>query len=501
MNKRITRLGVFLMCCYALLFVQLNRVQVLDRDELTGHPANNRSIVRDFDRPRGSIVSADGVLLAESVETPEGSRFDRLRTYPEGELFAQVTGFFSFQFGATGVEDEYNDLLAGDTLEQDIRGLTDLFIARENVGDVRVTVRKDAQEAARSALGAQEGSVVAIDPRTGDILAFWSFPSYDPNLLSSHDTTEVAAARSALLEAPGKPLQAHQYQEIYFPGSTFKVVTASIGLETGTVSVDDPSYQVESSFVPPQTTVPLRNFGGNRCGGTLFEVLAASCNTAFARMALEIGADDMITGAERFGFNAEPPIDLPAPATSVFPTDFTDDLPKLAQAGIGQGDVSASPLQMALVAAAVANDGKVMAPHVLDEVSDPDGDVFSTYEDGTWTEATSPETAAIMRDAMRGVVADGTADGLAIPGYDVGGKTGTAQLGTDPPSSHAWIIGFAGRPGEAPSVAISVIVKGQPGVSEVTGGRVAAPIAREVMEVILSAQEADPGAGPGAGGD
>ncbi len=501
MNARITRLGVVLTVCYVLLFIQLNRVQVLNRDELTGHPANTRSIVRDFDRPRGSIVSADGALLAESVETAPDSRFERLRRYPEGELFAQVTGFFSFQFGATGVEDEYNDVLAGDTLEQDIRGLTDIFVARENVGDVTVTVRKDAQEAAREALGTQEGSVVALDPRTGEILAFWSFPSYDPNLLSSHDTATARADRDALLAAPGKPLQAHQYQEIYFPGSTFKVVTGSIGLETGTVTVDDPSFPVESSFTPPQTTTPLRNFGGNRCGGTLFTILASSCNTAFARMAIEIGPDDMIAGSERFGFNNEPPIDLPAPATSVFPTDFTDNLPKLAQAGIGQGDVSASPLQMAMVAAAIANDGKVMAPHVLDEVSDPDGDVFSTYEDAVWTEATSEETAATMREAMRGVVADGTADGLAIDGFEVGGKTGTAQLGTDPPSSHAWIIGFAGEPGQPPSVAISVIVKGQPGVSEVTGGRVAAPIARTVMEVILAAQQADGSAGGDGDGD
>ena len=489
MDKRITRLGVFLIFCYVALFVQLNRVQVLDRSELVADPSNTRAIIRDFDRPRGSIVSADGVLLAESVITGEGARFDRERHYPEGALFGQVTGFFSFQYGATGVEKQYNALLAGDTFEQDVRGITDLFVARENVGDIKVTVRKDAQEAARQALGEREGSVVALDPRTGAILAFWSYPSYDPNLLSSLDVEAVKEARNALLDAPGNPLQAHQYQEIYFPGSTFKVVTGSIGLDTGTVTPEEPSYPVERSFTPPQTTRPLSNFGGNSCGGTLFQILANSCNTSFARMALEIGPEQMIEGSERFGFNQKPPIDLPAAAESVFPTDFTDNLPKLAQAGIGQGDVSASPLQMALVAAAIANDGRIQEPHVLDSVSDPDGDVFERYDEGTWTEATTTETAQVMREAMKGVVEDGTAEQLAIPGYEVGGKTGTAQVGSEPPRSHAWIIGFAGRPGEAPTVAIAVLVKGQEGASEQTGGRVAAPIARQVMEVILAGQE------------
>lgn len=498
MNRRIGRLGVFLILCYAALFLQLNRVQILDRPGLTGHPANTRAIVRDFNRPRGAIVTADNVVVAESLDQPEGSRFDRLRVYPEGDLFGHVTGFFSFQFGATGVESSYNDELAGQTIEQEVRGLADLFVARENVGDVVLSVRRDAQQAARDALGDLEGSVVALDPRNGEILALWSFPSYDPSVLSSHDLPSVVAARDALLASPGKPLQAHPYQEIYFPGSTFKVVTGSIGLETGVVTPEEPVYPTESSFVPPQTTRPLRNFGGSTCGGTFFEVLADSCNTAFARMALDIGAEDMIEGAEAFGFNDRPPIDLPAPATSVFPTDFADDLPKLAFAGIGQGDVSASPLQMALVAAAVANGGEVMVPHVMREIRDPDGDVFRRFDERVWTRAIDSSTAATMRQAMRGVVEGGTANRMAIPGYEVGGKTGTAQLGTDPPSSHAWIIGFAGLPGQEPSVAVAVLVRAQPGASEQTGGRVAAPIARSVMEVVLAAQAEE---GAEGGGD
>jgi len=193
----------------------------------------------------------------------------------------------------------------------------------------------------------------------------------------------------------------------------------------------------------------------------------------------------MINGAESFGFNQRPPIDLPAPAASAFPTDFTNDLPALAQASIGQNDVQATPLQMALVAAGVGNGGVVMTPHVLAEIRDGDNDVVETYDDSAWHQAISPDASATMRQAMVGVVEDGTATGLQMPGFEVGGKTGTAQLGTDPPSSHAWIIGFAGPPGGQPEVAVAVIVEAQPGVSEITGGQVAAPIARAVMEAAL----------------
>jgi penicillin-binding protein A len=493
MDRRIGRLGGFLLLCYLALFVQLNRVQVFSQRELSEHPANTRAIVRDFDRDRGAIVTADGVLLARSVPTPEGSDFDLLREYPEGELFGHVTGFFSFQFGATGIEEAYNDKLAGDTLEQNLRSFEHIFESKANTGDVVLTIRKDAQVAARDALGEQEGAVVAIDPRDGDVLALWGFPSYDPNLLSGHDLTAVDAFRDALLEDPRNPLRSEAFQERYFPGSTFKVVTASAGIEDGGVTPEQPVYPDERSFTPPQTTRPLSNFGGNSCGGALFEILARSCNSSFARMAVDTGPEAMVERAEAFGFNEEPPLDLPATVASAFPTDFTENIPKLAQAGIGQGDVSASPLQMALVAAAIANGGDVPKPHLMAEIHELDGDTIESFDEGTWRDAIDGDTAELMREAMKGVVADGTAEALAIPGYEVGGKTGTAQLGTDPPSSHAWIIGFAGLPGEEPSVAVAVLVKAQPGVSEITGGTVAAPIARQVMEVILAAQAAEDG--------
>ena len=488
MNRQIAKLGIGLLVCYLALFVQLNRVTVFEAAELKEHPANNREVLRDYDGPRGSIATADGVLLAESVPNPEGARFERSRRYPEGELFAHTVGYFSLNIGSTGLERSYNDELAGRTFDLSFQGLDDLFIERDRTGDLVLTMRADAQRVARDQLAGRRGSVVALDPRSGDVLAFWSVPSYDPNLLANQDF-EAANDAYALLQAdPQKPLLARMYRERYFPGSTFKVVTAAAGLASGTVTVDGPEYPRESQFVPPQTDRPLRNFGGSTCGGKLLDILRVSCNTAFARMAIDIGADQMIDTAEAFGFNDAPPIDLPDPARSVFPTDFDQNLPALAQSGIGQNDVSSTPLQMALVAAAIANEGSIMAPHVVAAVRDDENEVVDEREPEEWRRAVSPEHAATLRRAMIGVVEDGTASRLAIPGMEVGGKTGTAQLGTPEPRSHAWIIGFAGPPGGEPTVAVAVIIEGQEGASEQTGGRVAAPIARAVMETILAAQ-------------
>jgi peptidoglycan glycosyltransferase len=249
--------------------------------------------------------------------------------------------------------------------------------------------------------------------------------------------------------------------------------------------VEQPSYPVSSSYLPPRTDRPIRNFDGDSCGGTLFEVLRASCNSAFAQMGVDTGAEAMIATAEAFGFNEEIPIDLTDPTRSVFPTDFERNEPALAQSAIGQNDVAATPLQMALVAAAVANEGEVMRPHVLREVRDTDGNVVDRYDEEVWRRAMDPGTAETLRQAMLGVVEGGTATRLQVPGFEVGGKTGTAQLGVDPPRSHAWIIGFAGPEGEAPTVAVAVLMEGQPEVSNQTGGRVAAPIAQAILRHAL----------------
>ena len=484
MNKRIRRLGIFLLACYIALFAMLNYIQVLEADSLNNNEFNARGTLETLRQPRGTIETADGVVVARSV--PVDDRFEFQREYPTDDLFGHVTGFFPINGRATGVEREYNEQLAGQTFEQELRSFADLFVDRERTGNVTLTLRDDVQRVARDQLGQRRGSVVVLDVDTGGIVALWSYPSYNPNPLSSHDPEIARDAFNFLDPASGtSPLRASSYQNVFFPGSTFKIVTGSTGVQSGLVTPEAPSYPVESSYTPPQTTRPLSNFGGSSCGGTLFVITAVSCNTAFARMGVEtLGPDRMVEGAAAFGFNQVPPIDLPGAVESRFPVDFADNLPALAQASIGQNDVSATPLQMALVAAAVANDGVMMAPHVMKEIRDGEGAVVDDEPIDAWKQPISPETAATMRQAMLGVVADGTLSGSAqIPGFEVGGKSGTAQTGNN--TSHTWVIEFVGPPGQKPEYAIAVIVDNQPGVSENSGGRVAAPIARAVLERAL----------------
>jgi peptidoglycan glycosyltransferase len=242
-------------------------------------------------------------------------------------------------------------------------------------------------------------------------------------------------------------------------------------------------FTTQPEYVPPQTNRAIHNFNGSTCGGPLVEVLRVSCNTAFAEMGVLIGADGLIGTARDFGFGERAPIDLPAVASSAIETPefFELNVPLLAQTAIGQ-QVRSTPLQMALVAAAVANGGEIMTPHVLAEIRDRDGEVVRTHRPEVWRRAVDADVAGTLRDAMVVVAREGTARALQIPGVTTAGKTGTAQLGNG--TSHAWIVGFA--PAEAPRVAIAVIVEAQPGASEQTGGRVAAPIARAVLEAALA---------------
>lgn len=482
MNRQIRQLGIAMLVLFGALFVQLNVIQAIRADTYNNNPNNTRAIVRDFSEPRGQILAADGTVLARSI--PHEGRFERQREYPEGELFADVTGYFSFVAGADGAERTYNDVLAGRTTES-AENLGELLLGGSRTADVTLTVPPEVQRVARDALGSRRGSVVALDPRDGSILALWSFPSYDPALLSSVDIEAAQAARERLLASEANELLPASYRETYFPGSTFKVVTAAAGLTSGQVSVDSPTYPRSSAYVPPLTNNPINNFGGSSCGGSLFAILRVSCNTAFAEMGVDLGAEALVSQAEAFGFNAAPPLDLPAAEPSFIGevASFVDNTPVLAMTAIGQNAVRSTPLQMALVAGGIGNGGQVMTPHVMAEVRDEDGEVIDRYEPQPWTRAMDPEDAAILTEAMVGVVEGGTASRLAVPGVTTAGKTGTAQLGNG--LSHAWIIGFA--PAEAPRVAVAVIVEAQPGASEQTGGRVAAPIGQAVLSAALEA--------------
>jgi peptidoglycan glycosyltransferase len=480
-NTRIRRLGLFLTICYVAVFAMLNWVQVFHADALSERPENVDVFRRNFARNRGTITTADDVVIARSVRTHDEYQFQR--EYPEGDLFAAITGFYSFEFGATGLERTYDEELVGDTAEQQIRGLADLFVGDDQVGNLATTVRNDLQSKARELLGQRRGAVVALDPRTGGVLALWDYPSYDPNRLATHDFEEARGARAFLQpDNPDSSLIATSYQDRFFPGSTFKTVVASSGLKFGVVTQDSPDYPVEAAYPPPDGQ-PIAN--SHTCGGTLFQILAESCNSSFARMAVEdLGEDQTREGAEAFGFDDEPPIDLPDPVESHFPTssELQGSDAFLAQSAIGQFSVQATPLQMALVAAGIANDGVIMEPYVVDELRDGDGEVVSSHDEDIWRQPISAEDAATMQEAMRGVVngSGGTATTLqGIGDLDVGAKTGTAQLGTDPPSSHAWMIAWAGPPGGEPEIAVAVLVEAQPGVgSEATGNSEAGPIAR-----------------------
>lgn len=501
-----------LMGCYLLLFAQLNNIQFFGAKRLQNNPDNNRAILANYSRPRGTVSTSDGVVVARSV--PVEGDFKRLREYPEGELYSQVSGFYSFHFGASGIEKSYDDDLAGRNLRFSLDNLTDLFVDRDRSSSVVLTLRSDVQEAARNALGEREGSVVALNVETGAVLAMWSWPSYDPNLVSSQNFEAASEARGLYLLDKRNPMLGRAYQERYFPGSTFKVVTGIAGLESGLVSPNSPSYQVVSEWTPPLTTRPIRNNGAT-CGGTLPDALRVSCNTTFAEMgAITLGPNLLVEGAEGVGFNQTPPIDLPRPASSVFPTDFGkpletpganqpdgsvpgtifEDTPSLALAAIGGFDTSATTLQMALVAAGVANNGQIPVPHVMREIRDSDGKIVEEYKPEVWLRGMSPANSVIMKEAMLGVVRSGTATSVAIPGFAVGGKTGTARVVETPAQSHAWMIAFGGLENASPEVAVAVVVLAQPGASETGGGRVAGPIARAVLEAALS-----PGNVAGAG--
>jgi peptidoglycan glycosyltransferase len=477
-DRQIRRVGVVLMGLFVLLFLNLNYLQVVRRDSLANDPRNTRVAVRDFSRPRGQIISADGTVLAKSV--PSGDAFERQRQYPAGDLFGHITGFFSFSYGRTGVERTYGDELAGRDLG--FRTIKDVLVERTVTGDVYLTVDKNLQQLARDALGQKRGSVVLLDATNGAVLAAWSYPSYDPNALAAHDQKAVQGAYQLLNAAANKPLQAKTYQETFPPGSTFKVVTSAAALERNP-DVAAKVYPPLKELDLPQTNRTLPNFGGSTCGGGIADLLRVSCNTGFGQMGLDLGAETLHAEAQDFGFNDRPPIDLPAAARSVFPSpdEFKQDLPALAKSAIGQQSVRATPLEMALVAAGIVNGGSIMKPHVLAEIKDNDGQTVRSYEPSEWKRATSPEVAQQLRDLMVNVAENGTATRAKVPGAIVGGKTGTAQTTGD--NAHAWFIGFGDANGR--KLAVSVIVESQPEVSEATGGRVAAPIGGQLLKAGL----------------
>ena len=486
MNHAIRRVGGAIVVLMLVLVAQLTYLQVIDANNLEHDPRNVRSALRDANRPRGPIVTADGVVLARSVSVDDGTEFKYQREYPEGQLFSQVVGYQSFVVGNSGVEKSYNSELVGRDAELQIENLPDLVEGQQAVGTVVLSLRADVQRAAAQALGFQRGSVVALDVTTGKVLAMYSNPSYDPQPLASHDVKVAQAYFKALSENPEKPDLPRAYRERYPPGSTFKTVTTSVALDDG-VATPDTEFPQLNALDLPQTDARLANFGNKTCGGTLEESFVESCNTTFAQLGLQLG-DAFVPGMNRFGVGAEPPpLDIePGAAASIGPPpgSFQDNQPQFALAGIGQGQVATTPLQMALTAAGIGNGGVIMRPHVGAEIRDANGDLVRRIDDGEWRQGSTPATAQAVGSMMAEVVQRGTGTAAQISGIAVAGKTGTAQVdGGDP---HAWFIAFA--PAEAPRVAVAVIIEhGGSFGNEATGGRVAAPIAAKVLRVALGA--------------
>lgn len=489
MNRRIGKLAAGLMVLYVILFVQLNLIQVSRKSDLDNDARNNRQTVRDFNDPRGDIVTSDGVVVARSVATPAGDDFDWQREYPGGDLYTSVTGYFTFGFGATGVEKVENAVLAGRTAEQQISGLGSLFGGDDVTGTVELSIDSRIQAAARSALAGREGTVVVVEPATGAVKAMYSWPTFDTNAVAVHDDDEAKLAFDYLNSLAGKPLLVNAYQERYMPGSTFKIVTTAAALDAGLITRDT-QWAEESEFLPPQTTDPIQNYGNKVCGGNLVEVFRRSCNTPFARTAIALGPHAMVTAAERFGIGEEVPFDLPAPAASYFGDQdyFEQNLPLLGIGGFGQGNTSMVPLHMAMIAASVANGGVMMKPYVVAATYDHDGRTLRRTAPTTWRTTMTPATADLLTELMVEVANNGTASCCLrlANGVQAAAKTGTAQLNMagEPERSHAWIVAFA--PAQAPRYAIVVMLKGSNAeISEGTGGTLAGPIASKVLNVAL----------------
>ena len=489
MNQRIRRFAVVLIVLYVILFAQLNFIQVGQKSTLEADTRNTRQTVRDFNDPRGDIRTSDGVVIATSVRNEAGSEFDWQRTYPEGDLYSAITGYFTFGYGATQIEKVRNDVLAGRTIEQQIKGFRSLFNGENTTGTVETTIDAEIQQAAKDALGNREGSVVVIEPATGAVKAMWSSPTYDANFVADQKkiTSDVL---TYLNEIPGKPLLANAYQERYMPGSTFKVITTAAALDDGLITKES-IWVEESEFLPPQTTDPIQNYGNKVCGGDLPEVFRRSCNTPFARIAIELGPEKMVAAAKRFGIGEIIPFDLPRSTSSQFGDVeyFTQNLPLLGIGGFGQGNTQMVPLHMAMVAASIAHGGVMMKPYVIGATYDHDGGVLQRTVPTVWKTPMTPATSSLLTELMVGVVNEGTAQCCMklANGIQAAAKTGTAQLNAagEPERSHAWIIAFA--PAEAPKYAIVVMLKGTTAeISEGTGGSLAGPVAKKVLDIALN---------------
>ncbi len=482
MNRSLRKTAYGLLAAFVVLLGSVVWIQAVQGADYRDDPRNPRLVAWRTGRERGPIVTADDVLVA--ISSPSGTGANTYqREYPEGPMYAHTVGYTSVLFGTTGIEKAWSSTLLSDR-DATISGVLNALLGGDpRPRGLRLTIDHELQAAAAEALGDQKGAVVAIDPRTGAILALVSNPTFDPNSLVDASAFD---AGEALSNDPDEPLRNRVTDESYPPGSVFKVVTATAGFDAGVVSpsseFDDP-LELEL----PGSAATISNFGGTRCNGgspvALEAAFVRSCNTVFAQLGMNVGGRQLAITAQRFGFDSDIPFDLPT-LMSRFPNGdaLEADPAATAQTAIGQRDVQTTPLLMALAASAVANDGLVMEPYLVSEVFTSSGEIELRAEPRVWRRSLSPATASVLASMMEQVVISGTGTKAAVPGVRIGGKTGTAEVTGSAP--HAWFIGFG--PVDAASdeatIAIAVVVESGGSFGEsATGGSTAAPIAQRVL--------------------
>jgi peptidoglycan glycosyltransferase len=487
MNKPIRTMAIGCLVLFLALLINSTYLQYLQAEELNSRPDNKRVRDAEFSRERGAIL-VRGKSIAESK--PSDDEFKFQRRYPQPGKYAHLSGYYSYTYGRNALELTQNDILSGSDPRLFVNRVVDMFgNTQPKGGDVSLTIDPKAQNAAYNGLrnlgGPNiKGSVVALDPSTGAILAMASSPTYNPNLLASHKLSTLPRAWKRLSEDPNRPMLNRGIQEIFPPGSTFKLVTAAAALSSGQYT---PESMVPggSSLDLPQTTTNLPNENGMSCGGdriTLTQALRVSCNVAFGWLGLQLGDDALREQARKFGFGDKYLDDLNDQAESVFPAK--PDAPQTALSAIGQFDVAATPLQMAMIASGIANGGTVMKPYLVDEIRSPNLDVLDKASPEPYRSATSPSVARDLTQMMIDVVDNGTGTTAQIPGIKVAGKTGTAQSSADR-NPYAWFVSFA--PADDPKVAVAVLVE-DAGVARdaISGSGLAAPIAKSVMEAVIN---------------
>lgn len=490
MNTPVRRVAIAVMAMVLLLMGNLTYVQVVQAGDYRSDPRNQRVLLAEYSRKRGQI-SAEQRILASSVET--GDRLRYLRQYSDGPMYAPVTGYYSITYSSSGIERAADDVLNGSDDRLFARRLSDLITGRDpSGGNVVTTIDPEVQRAAYEELTERDytGSVVALRPRTGEILAMVSTPSYDPNLLASHDSEERMAAWQRFNEADPPVLTNRAISETYPPGSTFKLVDVAAALASGRYTPDS-QLTAAPAITLQGTNTQLQNFNGNACGtgetASLRDALQRSCNTAFAQLVSELGEQALREQAEAFGIGTAD-LRVPMPVATSTVGDIPD-IAALQQSSIGQRDVALTPLQNAMVVAAIANGGVLMEPYLIKEIQSQELDPVETTEPDRMRTAVDPAVARTLTEMMVNNENSYSGSGK-ITGVQIAAKTGTAEHGADPESvaPHVWYVAFA--PAEDPQVAVAVLVEsgGDRSNLAATGGTVAAPIGRAVIRAALGTE-------------